>query len=134
MREKLHYPKFWQGIGWLMVAIVCWLSLTPHPPEPPKLLGWDKAQHALAYAGLMFWFRQVFYRNWRWPAFLIALGITLEFLQGFTGGRTPDIFDAIANAAGILIGLVLAESLVVFRIEHFEQFMWESRCRGNRGS
>jgi VanZ family protein len=134
MREKLHFPRFWQGIGWLMVAVVCWLSLTPNPPEPPGLLGWDKAQHLLAYGGLMFWFRQVFHRHWRWPAFLTGLGMMLEFLQGFTGARTPDLFDVIANTMGVLLGVVLAELLAVLRIEHVDHLMWASCSKENRGS
>ena len=124
MRENLHFPHLWQGIGWLMVVMVCWLSLTPNPPEPPDFLGWDKAQHSAAYAGLMYWFWQVFHRHWRWPVFLIGLGAILEFLQGLTDHRTPDPFDMAANSMGVLIGLLLAKTLVVFRVELIDHLIW----------
>jgi hypothetical protein len=91
-----------------MVFAVAWLSLTPHPPEPPAFLVWDKAQHALAYACLMVWFRLAFAKRWRWPAFLLGLGIGLEFLQGLGGARTLDPSDMIANAVGVGLGLMLA--------------------------
>ncbi|MGY6215906.1 VanZ family protein [Methylolobus aquaticus] len=109
-RTRLRFPRLWQGVGWVMVVVVMWLSLTPHPPQPPSLLAWDKAQHLTAYAGLMFWFRQAFAPHWRWPAFLLGLGITIELLQGFTGARVADLFDIVANGLGVAIGLILAQS------------------------
>jgi hypothetical protein len=109
-RSELRFPRLWQGLGWVMVVIVMWLSLTPHPPQPPSLLGWDKAQHLTAYAALMFWFRQAFAPHWRWPAFLLGLGIAIEFLQGFTAVRVPDGFDIFANGLGVALGLILAQT------------------------
>ncbi len=105
-----------------MVAIVCWLSLTPHPPEPPDILGWDKSQHFVAYAALMAWFRQSFFRHWRWPAFLLGLGLTLEYLQSLTGYRTADVFDMLANGIGVLIGWGLAGWLP--RMEWLDGMVW----------
>lgn len=105
--NALAYPRVWQGIGWLMAGIVIWLSLASHPPAPPEFLAWDKARHFVAYAALMFWFRQSFQRHWRWPVFLAGLGIGLEYLQGLGGMRVPDPFDAAANGIGVLLGLLL---------------------------
>ena len=102
--------RFWQVIGWCLVAVVAWLSLTPSPPEPPSLLEWDKAQHAVAYAVLMLWFRQAFTRHWRWPLFLVVLGIGLELGQGFTELRMLEPLDMLANAVGVGIGLALART------------------------
>jgi hypothetical protein len=106
--RPLRYRLLWQGLGWAMVALVVWLSLTTHPPKPPSFLGWDKAQHTLAYAGLMFWFRQAFRRHWRWPVFLLGLGLGLEVLQGLGGVRTADWHDMVANSLGVAVGLGLA--------------------------
>ncbi|HYE36449.1 hypothetical protein [Methylocaldum sp.] len=113
MRFETHRPlrfsRLWQGIGWLMVAIVIWLSLTPEPPQPPTpLLAWDKAQHMLAYAALMYWFRQAFLPRWRWPVFLVFLGVGLEFLQGLGGIRTFDPVDMAANSIGVCLGFGLS--------------------------
>lgn len=109
-RPPLRFTRLWQGLGWVMVVVVMWLSLTPHPPQPPSLLGWDKAQHLTAYAGLMFWFRQAFAPHWRWPAFLLGLGMMIELLQGFTAVRVADLSDIVANGLGVALGLMLARS------------------------
>ena len=93
-----------------MVIIVIWLSLTPKPPQPPSILGWDKAQHLLAYSSLMAWFAMSFVRHWRWPVFLLGLGIGLECLQGISGFRRFDIFDIAANSAGVCLGIALAKT------------------------
>lgn len=93
-----------------MVIIVIWLSLTPQPPQVPDLLAWDKSQHATAYTGLMYWFRQAFAPRWWWPAFLLALGIALECLQAYTDVRVADPADIVANSLGVAIGLALALS------------------------
>lgn len=93
-----------------MVSIVVWLSLTPKPPQPPSILGWDKAQHFAAYASLMYWYGMSFEPRWRWPVFLVGLGVGLEFLQGYTGFRSFDPFDMVANTVGVGIGLMLLKT------------------------
>jgi hypothetical protein len=107
LARPLRFKKIWQAVGWVMVAIVVWLSLTPKPPELPSFLGWDKAQHFAAYGCLMLWFGMSFTRHWRWPLFLISLGVGLEFLQALTG-RSFDPMDMVANTIGVGIGLGLA--------------------------
>lgn len=104
----LRFTFFWQSAAWALVALVVWLSLTPHPPQPPALLSWDKADHLLAYAALMYWFAQSFARHWRWPLFLCLLGFALEVLQGLSAVRSFDLFDMVANVLGVMLGLVLA--------------------------
>ena len=79
----LHHARLWQGLGWALVAIVVWLSLDPSPPAPPDFLAWDKAQHALAYGTLAWWFRQSFAPHRRWPLFLVGLGIYYLFFKKF---------------------------------------------------
>jgi VanZ family protein len=107
---RLRFAKTWQGVGWAMVATVAWLSLTPSPPPPPAFLGWDKAQHFIAYGGLMAWYAMAFARHWRWPVFLVALGVGLEYLQGYGGVRNFDPADMVANTLGVALGLALAAS------------------------
>jgi VanZ family protein len=106
----LRYVKYWQAIGWIMVLIVIWLSLTPKPPQLPGFFGWDKAQHILAYASLMYWFGVSHPRHWRWPVFIASLGIVLELLQGLTGFRTNDPYDILANTIGVVVGLFIIDT------------------------
>jgi hypothetical protein len=108
---SLNFARLWQAIGWAMVVTVTWLSLIPHVSWEPPLIGWDKAQHCLAYGALMYWFGMAFGRRWRWPVFLIALGAFLELLQGLGGSRVPDIHDILANSVGVAAGLLLSRSL-----------------------
>jgi glycopeptide antibiotics resistance protein len=118
--ENLKFARIWQSMGWMMVAIVVWLSLIPHISWEPPVIGWDKAQHFLAYGGLMYWFAMAFRRRWRWPVFLVALGAFLEFLQGLGGSRVPDVHDILANTLGVGMGWALSRSQVgslLFRVD-----------------
>jgi len=105
--------RFWRGVGWFGVALLLYLSLTPVPPEIHVGNG-DKIGHALAYATLMFWWGQLvsgFSRRLLLGAALALLGIVLEFVQGWTGWRTFDTNDMLANAAGVALGWVLVALL-----------------------
>jgi hypothetical protein len=106
-RGCLSYEKNWQAMAWILVAIVVWLSLTPQPPQPPSILGWDKAQHFSAYAALAYWFGMSFSRLWRWREFQAGLGVFVEILQGLGGISSFDFFDISANAIGVAGGLWL---------------------------
>lgn len=72
------------------------------------LLAWDKAQHMIAYAVLMWWFRQAFAGWIRWFVFLTLLGVGLECVQGLTAYRYFEYGDMVANTLGVILGLVLA--------------------------
>ena len=118
----LKYEKFWQAIGWLMVAIVVWLSVTPSPPQMPSFFGWDKAQHVTAYAGLMYWFGVSHIYRWRWPIFMATLGIGLEIVQGVSGLRSYDPYDMLANFIGVVIGLFIMDTRIgrwLAVVDHF---------------
>lgn len=98
--------RVWRVTGWMLVALVIYLSLTSNPPPLPGQLG-DKWGHFLAYGTLMWWFGQL---HTRWPErlgyaiFFAALGIGLEFIQGIVGYRMLDYYDAVANVIGLVIG------------------------------
>lgn len=99
----------WLAIGWALIALVIYLSVTPQPVEIPGDEG-DKLGHLLAYGTVMLWFAQVYERRARWRvmAGLVLLGVALEFVQRWTGYRSFDVWDMAADAAGVLIGVVLA--------------------------
>ena len=119
---NLKWPALWLAIAWSLVAAVVYLSLVrldvPLPAE-----GGDKYAHIAAYAVLMLWFAQIYtdQRSRIVTAIgLAALGVALEFLQSYTGYRTFDYADMVANVTGVALGWMIAPPRtpnVVFRIE-----------------
>jgi len=73
----LHHWSVWLALGWLMVAVVVWLSLSPSPPKGPDFPDSDKLLHGLTYLVLTGWFGQL-YRSRAgrlgWVAGFAALG------------------------------------------------------------
>ena len=98
------------AIGWVLVAIIWWLSLTPQPPHV-DFESSDKVGHFLAYGGVMFWFCAL-YRNPRvrlaYAIGLIAMGIAIEYIQRWTGYRSFEVYDMVADALGVLLGWAVA--------------------------
>ena len=101
------------AIGWGLVGVILWLSLTPQPPHVDFEQS-DKVGHFLAYGGLMFWFCQLYPRTRTRAAYaagFIALGIAIEFLQRATGYRSFEVMDMVADAIGVLLGWAAALAL-----------------------
>lgn len=110
----LKYRRAWLAGGWLLVGMVAYLSLIPHPPELPLPFSYaDKLEHGFGYASLSLWFCQI-YLHGRQRAVvtvaLIAFGIMLEFLQGLSGYRMFEVADMLANSLGVLLGFLLART------------------------
>ena len=110
MSEPLHHRPLWQAIGIALVAFVIYQSLTPAPIEVEVGEG-NRLGHLTAYGTLMIWYCQLYSRRSTRLACMIGfvlLGIGLEVAQGFTGYRTFDPADMMANAAGTALGWLLA--------------------------
>ncbi len=108
MRQALRWFKWWRAIGWLLVALLIYLSLTPNPIDIDMDEG-DKIGHAFGYMGVMLWFVQLYERRrhvW-WGIGFVALGIALEYLQGWTGYRNFEYLDMVADAVGVVGGWLL---------------------------
>lgn len=108
---SLYYRRLWLSVGWGLVVLIIYLSLTSHPPQPGVALPFgDKIGHALAYFTLMSWFAQL-YPTPRHRIFImvgcVLLGGSLEILQGFGGIRVADWWDFLANTTGVLLSLGL---------------------------
>jgi VanZ family protein len=86
-----------------MAAAIVWQSLTARPLAIDLESG-DKLGHFAGYGVLMFWFAQLYLRRLAWAAGFIALGIALEFMQGWLGYRSFELYDMLANALGVLLG------------------------------
>jgi len=106
----LRRRGFWHGFGVAFVALVIFLSLAPRAPDAGRLVGINTG-HVLAYAWLMFWYAQIFWRNPRRLAVavaLVALGIVLEYLQAFTPTRHFAYEDMRDDALGVMGGWLFA--------------------------
>lgn len=103
-------------------VITIWvLSLMPSPPGVP---GSDKLHHCLAYAGCMWLWAQVTTTPaGRLKAIiaLIAMGIVIEFLQGWSGWRSFEVADMVANGVGVMLGWLVARSQAVLARKYFSR-------------
>lgn len=98
--------------GWLRAALgvtlvgVLILALVPHPPEAITT-GWDKSNHALAFAVLGVLGCLAFARRGWVIAGLLGYGGLIEVLQALTPTRSADWHDLVADGVGLLLGLGL---------------------------
>ena len=102
--------RAWQIIAWVASAVVLVISLIPidSPPAVDEF-NLDKLVHGAMYATLMYCFAHAHTRT-LWLRIAIALaayGGLIELLQGLTPYRSCSAFDAIANASGISIMLLV---------------------------
>ena len=106
----LRARQLWLLIGWTLVFCVVYLSVAPVSIETGVEQG-DKLLHAFAYGVLMVWFANL-YETMTWRRMLaaafVAMGIALEFIQGWTGYRNFEVADMLADAAGVAAGWALA--------------------------
>jgi len=119
----LKYSRAWLAGGWSLVAVVFYLSLTPHPPEPLSFQNVDKFEHALAYGALALWFFQLYssFKSRTIAAtLLIGMGVGIEFLQRWTGYRQFDVVDMVSNSIGVLAGLILVRTRLGKLFVHIE--------------
>ena len=98
---------------WICTIALSALALMPGPYLPPLDIfnWWDKAQHAIGFGTLavlaVLAYPQV--SKLRIGLLLMAVGVLIEVLQYFSGYRFGDWQDAVADAVGVLLGLVLVK-------------------------
>ena len=101
-----------------IASFILFLSLQPMKEENTELLVSDKLLHIIAYGVMVLpvLLERVF------PQLLICIialgyGGLIELIQPFTG-READIMDFFANAAGIILGILVARSLtLIFKVQ-----------------
>ena len=108
MTSLLLHRRLWQTLFVLLFIAISYLALSPAPPAGIST-GWDKANHALAFASLAFSARFAGARR-NWPLFiaLLAYGGVIELLQLNIPNRDGDWHDLLADGVGIALGLVAA--------------------------
>ncbi|MBI3772282.1 MAG: VanZ family protein [Gammaproteobacteria bacterium] len=124
-RQPLKFFGVWLTIGVMLVAWVCYESLTPSPISVEGLKYADKLGHFFSYFTMMAWFGQLFQRrgHWLWLLFFIALGYGLELLQLFSGYRSFEYADLAADAGGALLAWVLASTKFRERLLKAERYL-----------
>ena len=102
--------SLWLAAGWAMVAAIVYGSVMHSPPSLGFAQG-DKIEHLGSYGLVMFWFCQLYAgRRIRlgYALGFVALGVALEFVQGWLGYRDFEVADMVADAAGVALGWATA--------------------------
>lgn len=108
INSVLRASPAWRAAFVLLLIVVSYLALTPHPPQGLST-GWDKSNHALAFASLLVscrlaWPRQ---RAWVIVLALLAYGGLIEIVQTQVPGRDGDLLDMFADSVGLALGLAV---------------------------
>ena len=121
--KELRFINLWLTIGFLLVGLVCFLTLTPSPPDMGDFPESDKIGHFVAYSTIMLWFGFIYLRGKRYMrvglAFII-MGIVLELIQGMLDYRSFSYLDMGANACGVMIGWLLARTRLADTLVYVE--------------
>jgi VanZ family protein len=116
-----RYHKLWLAIGYALIALVIFLSVTSKPPLPDIDIPFiDKVGHLLAYFSMMAWFAQIYHakkQRLSYALSFVALGVVMEFVQSFDPARMAEFADMVANASGVLIALLMT------RMSFFRQLL-----------
>lgn len=102
--------SLWLIVGCTLLFIIVYLSLAPVATQAVATHS-DKLGHVLAYAALMSWFASLYAgpsSRFKFALGFVAIGIALEFVQRWTGYRTFDVADMVANAIGVAAGWLCA--------------------------
>ena len=120
IKKLLERNALFVAIAATVILAVLSLSAIPKLNLSLGIKAGDKYLHFIAYFGLsILWYfalkdkinEKVF--KILVPLGLIFYGIILEGLQsGLTTYRTGDVYDAIANAAGVIVGMILFNRII----------------------
>jgi len=117
-------PRLWVGLWLCAVGAVIVLSLTP-PPSMTVPRNFDKVEHLASYALLAYGAVLLFARRrtqFGAGAGLVAMGIGLEVAQAsLTQTRMADLADALANTAGVLLGLLMSLTPAARWLQHLDR-------------
>lgn len=111
MQESSPTPLLQRGLRALFIAAILGMlvvTLSPMSGLPSTSTGWDKADHALGWMGLTLLGLAAWPKRGALLAVgLVAFGGLVEVLQGFTGYRSAEWGDLLADALGVGAALVI---------------------------
>ena len=102
----------------LLALLILFLSLKPASEVDAKLLISDKLLHLFAYCLMVLPVSlERIFPHFSVFLFALAYGGCIELIQPFTG-READTMDFVANAAGIILGIIFARVLIlIFKVQ-----------------
>jgi VanZ family protein len=112
----LRHAARWQMASLVLLLIVLAATLMPAVwfwDERFEALSWfesiDKWFHGITFLALSIWFTGLYNKSayWRIGLGLLAFGLVIEACQRMVTYRTADWMDVGADAAGIILGLVI---------------------------
>lgn len=115
----LDYRLF-RGFVLAWMAFIFYLSAQPSLQMPPIMVGQDKVMHFITYGVLGFLAARAVgpvrgLISWRRVAlaamFALLYGVSDEFHQSFVPGRSPSVFDLLADGLGGWAGAWFARYL-----------------------
>lgn len=120
IKNLLERNALWLAVLATLGVAILSLGAVPKLNMGLDLKSSDKYLHFIAYFSLcLLWFFALRDRLHRYifriliPLGLILYGIILEGMQGgLTTYRTADIYDAVANTAGVIGAMILADKLL----------------------
>jgi VanZ family protein len=126
---ELRLARLWWALGWAMVLFITVSCLEP-PRYVPNLHLWDKAEHAIAFGGMTFWFGGLARRG-RYlvvASLMLLFGGAIEIAQGIMRlGRDMDIMDFLADGVGISLALTTLYLGLGAWARWVERLIWPSR-------
>jgi len=87
-------------------------------PGSVSSLYWDKLVHVVGWCGLYLSLRLAIRGDrflWYSATLLFAYSVFLEFVQGLVPARQFEAYDILANAVGVLTGIILIACSVMAR-------------------
>jgi VanZ family protein len=125
----MNLRRFWWAVGIVLVAAATVLCLTPVPKMPKAFAVNDLVSHFVGHGTLALYFAGLVPMRgwWKIFAFLLAFGVTIEFAQFYMDwGREGEVKDVFSNAAGALLGLLVA------RLGLYRWPEWAARLLGRQ--
>lgn len=122
----LRLAPLWRGVGMGLILFVIWQSLKRDPIDVP-MQGGDRVGHLIAYASIMWWHCQLETAPARQRLLglvFVGMGVALEIAQSFTGYRTMDATDALANGVGVVLGWLVSPPRLPRLIVRLDQALW----------